>query len=232
MALSSNPEEAHISPRALYPKRASEQVSSSLQFTLLLDTGSSGGWRTFLGARDRALQQGHLMGHLIAFRCLVQCLTLQTRGLLHSHSKTESYGGTIWAAFPSSFCSVVRKESSFPFRKDGKPLSQALLSSRRGKFPQPLDQAWLFWGWGCLTGVAPGLAACAPGTGDILPAQPQGILPRSFTGETEGWVQVAHMKKTWLKTVLHGFGKDFSFPFKINKQFSQIKHHKHINCFT
>lgn len=59
MALSSNPKEAHISPTWVpNPKRASEQVGNTLQFTLLLDTGSSGG----VGDPPRDTSQGFLAG--------------------------------------------------------------------------------------------------------------------------------------------------------------------------
>lgn len=43
MALSSNIEEAHIPPGALYPKCASEHVRDVLRSPLLLDPSSTGG---------------------------------------------------------------------------------------------------------------------------------------------------------------------------------------------
>lgn len=62
MALSSDPEEVHIFPPSTPHRHAREQVGNALEFTLLLNAGSSGGGRPSLVPICWGLQQGHPVG--------------------------------------------------------------------------------------------------------------------------------------------------------------------------
>lgn len=138
MALSNNPDEAHISPWAPYPKHVSEQAGNALHFPLLLNPCSSRDQRPPQGT-SQSSEAGTPLG---APRCChVSHTVCHTE---HRACNTLSSKATVVCfGLLFSFLFALGWEKKIPFHlgKMWKPLSQAIISSGRGKFPQRLDQA-------------------------------------------------------------------------------------------
>lgn len=178
MAPSSNPEEAHIFPPSTGGSRQVILCGSPSCSTQGVGDPPQGTSKSSSAGTPRGTTR----------RSQVSCTVSHIVNIGITTPRVLELPWCNLGCFPPFFLLGVRKESTLPFRKDGKPLSKALLSSERGKFPQPLDQAWLLWGWEWLPGTASGLSTCASGTANAFPPRPQGILAGNCTGQSEDWV--------------------------------------------
>lgn len=116
-----------------------------------------------------------------------------------------------WSAFLLSFCFGVRKENTFPFRKDveaTKPSNHLLwegkISSVFGSsFGDRDGSLLLLQVWQSLP-----LGQLKLSWHDQRGHFQGPVLGKSKTGFRGG---KTHKKKAWLKVFPHGFGKDFNF---------------------